>query len=105
MSNIESNNDSNECISNNSEEEDNTLLDVDDDIQSKSDLNNTDTDTAEQNIFKSNKRSLYTDKMSIKNKRTKQNDDLISFLKKSSDERKEMTKKKTQLMHFSNPWH
>lgn len=33
------------------------------------------------------------DKMPVKNKKTKQNDDLIEFLKKSSDERKEILNK------------
>lgn len=67
MSNIESNNDGDGCISNNSGEEDNSILDVDDDVQSQSDLNNT--ITTEQNIFKSNKRTLHTDKISMKNKK------------------------------------
>lgn len=88
MSNIESNKDGNECTSNNSEEENNT---IDDDVQSTRDLNNT--DTTVKNIFESNKRTLDTDKMPVKNKKTKQNDDLIEFLKKSSDERKEILNK------------
>ncbi|KAF0712390.1 MADF domain-containing protein, partial [Aphis craccivora] len=73
----------NECTSNNSEEEDNTIIDVDD---SQKDLNNI--DTRVKNIFESNKRTLDTDKMQVKHKITKQNDDLSEFLKKSSDERK-----------------
>ncbi|CAI6353330.1 unnamed protein product [Macrosiphum euphorbiae] len=91
LSNIESNKDGNECTSNNSEEEDNTIIDVDDDVQSQKDLSNI--DTTVKNIFESNKRTLDTDKMPVKNKKTKQNDDLIEFLKKSSDERKEILNK------------
>lgn len=67
MSNIESNKDGNECTSNNSEEEDNTIIDVDDDVQSQKDMNNL--ETTVNNIFESNKRTLDTDKMPVKNKK------------------------------------
>jgi len=53
LSNIESNKDGNKCTSNNSEEEDNTIIDVDYDVQSQNDLNNI--DTTVKNILESKK--------------------------------------------------